>query len=379
LANEIGGNHGNPSANMDILISLLYTKRNVGVICKGIKSFPQDRKFRSIPKLTFCYSFKDWPPSNKEKEQIISKVKTLNIKLVISNDFAFHNFFEFIIKPNLKQNNKITLSILTQTQPSNYSFHLSREELRSRFLAYDHFITVSNIVLQEWKEFGLDLTIENSHVISNCCFEENAEKLIKTPKDSLRDLLGISKESIVCVCVASLQTRKNQYLILRNIKKIIEWRKDFLIYFVGPKFDSKGGNEVLKMITESPFKEHIRWIDEVDDAMPYIRSSDIMILPSLGEVMPLSIIEAFALKTVVMASKVGGIPELIEHNKNGILFSPREDREFVKSLKSLISDKNLREKLSKNARITFNNKFCRDIHMNSWKDLTDKLLKHRKH
>ena len=147
----------------------------------------------------------------------------------------------------------------------------------------------------------------------------------------------------------TLQTRKNQTLILNNLDKIIGKDHTTLIYFIGPKFNNKGGDKILNSINNSPFQSNIEWVGELNDAMPYIRSADIMILPSLGEVMPLTIIEAFSLGTAVLASNVGGIPEMIENGKNGILFEPSKPNSFVESFNNLRDNKDLRLELAANA------------------------------
>ena len=103
-----------------------------------------------------------------------------NIELILANDFAFHNLFKHSILPNIKLHQKIISSVITQTQPKNYSFGISRDELIKRFSHYDHFITVSQKVLQEWKQYGLNFSEENYHFIHNCCNEENAEAVAKT-------------------------------------------------------------------------------------------------------------------------------------------------------------------------------------------------------
>jgi glycosyltransferase involved in cell wall biosynthesis len=66
----------------------------------------------------------------------------------------------------------------------------------------------------------------------------------------------------------------------------------------------------------------------------YYREADVFILPSFSEGSPLCIIEAFACKTLVIGSKVGGIPELLENNR-GILLNEIEAKEISQKIESV--------------------------------------------
>lgn len=80
-----------------------------------------------------------------------------------------------------------------------------------------------------------------------------------------------------------------------------------------------------------------------------LESSDIFVYPSFhSEGLPLSLMEAGASGIAVLATDVGGIGEIIIHNKTGILVKPKDEEDFKDSLQRLIEDKSLRLKLGKN-------------------------------
>ena len=82
----------------------------------------------------------------------------------------------------------------------------------------------------------------------------------------------------------------------------------------------------------------------------YYQASDIFIHLSLADNCPLTILEAMACGIPVVASKVGGIPELIEEDKNGILVEPKNSEELTIALKKLLENSSLREEMGKAGR-----------------------------
>ena len=73
--------------------------------------------------------------------------------------------------------------------------------------------------------------------------------------------------------------------------------------------------------------------------------------------MPMSVLEAMAYKNVTISTNVGGIPRIIQNEENGIIINPSDKDSMQKYLIRLIEDKQLRNKLSKNARKTIEEKF----------------------
>jgi len=90
--------------------------------------------------------------------------------------------------------------------------------------------------------------------------------------------------------------------------------------------------------------------------------------------MPLSILEAMALKTPVLASNVGGIPEMIEDETSGFLFDLKNSTDFVKKFLLLKKDSSLRKQLAKNAYSRYHSSFSRMKHTERWKTTLKTIL-----
>ena len=97
-----------------------------------------------------------------------------------------------------------------------------------------------------------------------------------------------------------------------------------------------------------------------------IQKSRIYVLPSISEGMPNSLMEAMALEMPCIASNVGGVPELIEHNVDGLIFEPKNSKKLADLIRLLLKDENLQKKLGMNARKKMMNKF-------NWNQIIKKL------
>ena len=89
-------------------------------------------------------------------------------------------------------------------------------------------------------------------------------------------------------------------------------------------------SRVKKIVNEKKLKKYIKvlgWIDK-DKKEKYLRECSIFILPSYNEGMPMSIIEAMAYKNAVISTNVGGIPQVIDNNKNGILIEQGDKKQL---------------------------------------------------
>jgi len=83
-----------------------------------------------------------------------------------------------------------------------------------------------------------------------------------------------------------------------------------------------------------------------EDAMTNLKASSLLVIPSRMESIPQVIKEAFYLKVPIVATNVGGIPELIENNVSGILVSSNDPNQLLKAVNGLLGDKETAKKLA---------------------------------
>jgi len=145
--------------------------------------------------------------------------------------------------------------------------------------------------------------------------------------------------------VASLIKRKGIGYLIEAMSLIIKRFKDVGLFIIG---EGEEKVNLENLVNKLNIKNYVYFLGGLPKARCYICNFDIFVLPSLFESLPVSIIEAYAEKRPVIASKVGGVPELVTDEVTGILVPPRDSRTLAKAIERLIEDRNLRERLAKN-------------------------------
>jgi glycosyltransferase involved in cell wall biosynthesis len=79
-----------------------------------------------------------------------------------------------------------------------------------------------------------------------------------------------------------------------------------------------------------------------------MKSSDVFVLPSLSEGVPNVLLEAMAVGLPIIATSVGGVPELISDEENGFLVQPRSSKQLAEKILLLLNDKSLHNHISQN-------------------------------
>lgn len=121
--------------------------------------------------------------------------------------------------------------------------------------------------------------------------------------------------------------------------------------------DGEDKEKIENRIERENLKESVKTCGFVPHAAKYIKAFDIFVLPSLKEGLPYTILEAMNAGIPVVASSVGGIPDLIEHEKSGFLTTPKSSASLAEYLNKLIENGKLRKQFARAAKIRALEKF----------------------
>jgi N-acetyl-alpha-D-glucosaminyl L-malate synthase BshA len=121
----------------------------------------------------------------------------------------------------------------------------------------------------------------------------------------------------------------------------------------GPDLD-----KATRLAAEYGLTDRVHFLGEQDQVLPLLSISDVFLLPSAQESFGLAALEAMACKVPVVASHVGGLPEVIEHGRDGFLHAPDDLEGMARSAVGLLIDPELNRRIGEAARQTVKGKFC---------------------
>ena len=236
------------------------------------------------------------------------------------------------------------------------------ERITARYLA-NHLVAVSNRVrtmhIKEWH-----IPEEKISTIYNGI---DMQEYLKIPEDAGQNN---PDTEFVITNVAKLSVQKAQHLLLEAAKLVLEQKPNvrFMIVGRGPlEQQLKEQAEALGIAGRVTFTGLRRDIPAI------LSQSDIFVLSSLWEGLPISALEAMAAARAVVLTDVGGNSELVEHGTNGLIVPPGDVPALANTLLSLINDSSYRLSLGKAARSHVQREFNIDFAAKQYETLYEKM------
>jgi glycosyltransferase involved in cell wall biosynthesis len=165
-------------------------------------------------------------------------------------------------------------------------------------------------------------------------------------KGSLRRALGLEEGSKVVGFIGRLGPEKGIQYLLEAADAICRSTEGIYFVLIGEGILKE---ETEAFIASNKLESRVIMLGWRKDATELMSGMDILLLPSLTEGTPMVLLEAMAMGVPVIASEVGGIGELIENSKTGLLIEPRDSEAIVKSVNELLANRELAENISINA------------------------------
>ena len=135
----------------------------------------------------------------------------------------------------------------------------------------------------------------------------------------IRQAFGARPDRPLFVCAARLEEQKGHAVLLEALAALREDGADFALALAG----SGSLRETLEARSRAlGLEAQVRFLGTVDEPGPLLAAADAVVLPSLWEGLPLTLLEAMARARPVVASAVGGIPEVVEDGVSGLLVPP---------------------------------------------------------
>ncbi len=195
---------------------------------------------------------------------------------------------------------------------------------------------------------------------------------VKYLRGEIRTELKLEEKDIALCTVGRFLKDKGQDIIIKAVK---ECKHNNIRLFLTGDASSSWGEQMKDLVKQQGLEKSVTFLGQVDNVPELLCAMDIVVVPSRREAMPLALLEACSIKKVVVASRVGGIPEVVEHGVNGLLFEAEDVNALTGLIDYAIDNKQKSRQLAANARTTFLNQFTVSHMSEDTKKLYNKVIK----
>jgi len=188
---------------------------------------------------------------------------------------------------------------------------------------------------------------------------------------NLRERFNFPQEAVICISGGRFSKEKGQIYFVKAAINVLKENKRFRFILFGEGPDLMGIKELIK---KEGYEKEIICPGFEKNLIGCLKGADILVNPSLSEGLPNIILEALAMEVPVIATDVGGVPEIITDGVNGSLV-PAKDIEGLKNkIVAIADDKITREKFVNNGKRTLKDKFSFSLQVEKLLAIYKKVL-----
>lgn len=151
-------------------------------------------------------------------------------------------------------------------------------------------------------------------------------------------MLNITEDEVVFVSVARLTPEKDHLTLIKAFENVSKLYRNTKLFLVG---DGPMREELQREVREREIGDRVIFLGIRKDVPEILSASDVFVLSSIYEGNPLSVMEAMAAGKSVIATSVGGVPELVDNGETGILVKKGNVTELEKAMISFLENRKL--------------------------------------
>lgn len=187
---------------------------------------------------------------------------------------------------------------------------------------------------------------------------------------------GVRNGTLTITCASRLSTQKGQDNLLLAAGEVAAVVPDVRFILAGEGADR---SRLERLRDHLGLQDRVTFAGQVQDVPGLLAATDIFCHPSLNDGLPNAVAEAMAMGLPVVASRVGGIPELVEDGRTGVLVRPHDVAGIRDALLRLIGDSELRNALGVAARQRVRERLDFDVRVGVWVEaVAERLLEFRR-
>ena len=165
-------------------------------------------------------------------------------------------------------------------------------------------------------------------------------------RQTVKKELGITQGPVL-VTIGRLTDQKGHRYLLQALPRLLETWPQLCCVFVG---EGELRDALHDMAIDLGVEHACRFVGVREDIADILAAADLFVLPSLSEGFPFVLLEALAMGRPVVASRVNGVPELIEDHKTGLLVPARDPQALAAAIREVLSDPTAASKMGADGR-----------------------------
>lgn len=209
----------------------------------------------------------------------------------------------------------------------------------------DVFVAVSNEISDDLVQDGFDakkiFKTTNFIIPDNFFPQMSAEK-----RNMIKSRLGIDIDKRIITFSGRLVPLKRVDVLLQAVQGVLRSRKDIQVLILG---HGELKESLQKMAFNYGIAAFVSFKNSVPNILDYLQTTDIFVFPSEKEGMPNSLLEAMACRLPVIATRIGGVVDIVRDGENGLIVTPGNAEELKEAILRLIENTGLAEKIAENA------------------------------
>ena len=165
-------------------------------------------------------------------------------------------------------------------------------------------------------------------------------------RDAKRAELGVGSDTIVVITVANLRHEKAYDVLLKAAAQASANRPDLRFLSVG---QGPLASEMKERCIRLGLGDRFRFLGFRDDVHDLLAAADVFCLASRQEGVPVALMEAYALGLPVVATRVGGLPDVVEDGRSGLLVAPEDPGALADAIVAVATDAGRRTRMGRRA------------------------------
>jgi L-malate glycosyltransferase len=243
---------------------------------------------------------------------------------------------------------------------------------RNRILSVSHAVAgrFRGIILRPLRHRVPIVVIHNAVDLE--CFRPNAKS-----RAEMRCALGLNAAQPVVGIVGQLTARKGQMELIEAFAHVGREVKDAVLLIAGAALFNRDEEYAVRLELAAGslgIADRVRFLGPRDDIPKLMQGLDVLVVNSHEEPFALTVLEGLSSGTAVLATSVGGTPEMIRHGKNGWLVKARDQNALAKAMLTLLGDQSLRRQLGREGRREAIARFSTNRFLKEVEDLYRELL-----